>query len=80
VQKLSYLRTQFCGVAARVIADFQLMNDNYEHSIALLKKQFRQTYKQVDAHMQALIDSPSPSNTRSSLCEFYDTTEDISVV
>ena len=51
------------------------MNDNYDHSIALLKERFGQTYKQVDAHMQALIDSPSPNNTLSSLCEFYDSTE-----
>ena len=36
VQKLSYLRTQLHGDAARVIAGFQLTNDNYGHSITLL--------------------------------------------
>ena len=75
VQKLSYLRAQLCGDAARVIAGFQLINDGYDHSITLLKQRFGQTYKQVDAHMQALIDSPSPNNTLPSLREFYDTTE-----
>jgi len=75
VQKLSYLHAQLCGDAACVIAGFQLMNDNYKHSIALLKEQFKQTYKQFDAHIHALIDSASPSNSHSSLCEFYNTTE-----
>ena len=74
-QKLSYLRTQLCGDAACVITGFQLTNDSYDHSIALLKEQFGQSYKHIDAHMQALIDSPSPNNTLSSLRKFYDTTE-----
>ena len=72
---VSYLRAQLCGDAARDIAVFQLTNDSYDHSITLLKQRFRQIYKQVDAHMQALIDSPSPNNTLPSLREFYDTTE-----
>ena len=75
VQKLSYLRAQLCGDAARVIAGFQLTNNSYDHSITLLKQRFGQTYKQVEARMQALIDSPSPNNTLPSLREFYDTTE-----
>ena len=54
VQKLSYLRAQLSGDAARVITGFQLTNDNYAHSVALLKERFGQIYKQVDAHMQAL--------------------------
>ena len=74
-QKLSYLRAQLSGDAARVIAGFQLTNDNYDHSIALLKERFGQTYKQMDVHMQALIDFPNPNNTTSSLREFYDSTE-----
>jgi len=37
-----------------------------------LKERFGQTNKQVDAHLQALIDLPSPSNTLSSLREFHD--------
>ena len=75
VQKLSYFRAQLCGDAARVIAGFHLTNSSYDYSIALLKEPFGQTYKQAEAHMQALIDSPNPNNTHSSLCEFYDTTE-----
>ena len=74
VQKLSYLRAQLHGDAARVIAGLQLSNDNYTHSVTLLKERFGQTYKQVDAHLQALIDLPSP-NLLSSLREFHDATE-----
>ena len=51
---------QLCGDAAYVIASFQLTYTSYDYSIALLKEQFGQTYKQVDTHMQALIDSPNP--------------------
>ena len=45
------------------------------NTITLLKERFGQPYKQIDAHMQALIDLPSPSNLLSSLREFYDSTE-----
>ena len=75
VQKLSYLRAQLRGDAARVIAGFQLTNDNYGHSVTLLMDRFGQVYKQVEAYMQAFVDLPSPSNSLSSLRQFYDTTE-----
>jgi len=72
VQKLSHLCAQLQD-AALVIA--QLTNANYEHSKALLKEPFGQPYKQIDAHMQALIDLSCPSNTLNSLREFYNTIE-----
>ena len=37
VQKLSYLRAQLSGDAARVIAGFQLNNDNYTQSVTSLE-------------------------------------------
>ena len=43
--------------------------------MTLLKERFGQTYKQVDAHLQALIGLPSPNNLLSSLREFHDATE-----
>ena len=70
VQKLSYLRGQLQGEAARVIADFQLTNANYQHFIDLLKDCIGQPHKQIEAHMQALIDIHSPSGTLNSLHEF----------
>ena len=63
----AYLRAQLRGDAARVIAGFQLTNDNYANSVTLVKDRFGLTYKLVDAHYQALRDLPSPSNNVSSL-------------
>jgi len=63
VQKLSYHCTQLQGDAARVIAGFQLTNDNYKDFVTLLKERFRQMHKQVEAHMQALVDLTSPNNS-----------------
>ena len=75
VQKLSYFRGQLQGEAARVIAGIQLTNANYQHHIDLLKDRFGQPHKQIEAHMQALIDICSPSGTLASLREFHDTIE-----
>ena len=75
VQKLSYLRAQLRGEASRVIAGFQLTNASYVDSVRLLQERFGQSYKQIDAHMQALIDLPGPTNSLSSIREFYDATE-----
>ena len=75
MQKLTYLRAQLRGDAARVIAGFQLTNDNYANSVTLLRDRFGLTYKLVDAHFQALRDLSSPSNNLASLREFRDSTE-----
>ena len=71
VQKLSYLRAQLRGETSEVIAGFQLTNANYTNSIELLKERFGEKYKQVDAHMQALIDLLVPSITPSSVRQFH---------
>ena len=75
VQKFNYLRAQLQGDAARVIAGFPLTNSNYEHSVVLLRQRFGQSYKLVNAHMQAPLNLPNPSNNHSSLQTFYDTIE-----
>ena len=75
VQKLSYLRGQLQGEASHVIAGFSLMNSNYQHSVTLLQKRFGQPHKQIDAHMQVLIDLHSPNGTLASLREFHDSIE-----
>ena len=71
VQKLSYLRAQLQGEACDVIAGFQLTNASYADSVQLLKERFGEPYKQIDA----LIDLPGPSNTPSSVRQFYDAIE-----
>ena len=75
VQKLGYLCAQLRGEASRVIAGFQLTNASYADSVQLLKDRFGQPYKQIDAHMQALIDLPGLTNSLSSTRDFYDATE-----
>ena len=51
-QKFNYLRTQLQGDAAKVAAGFPLTDVNYEQSV---KERLRQSYKLVNAHMQALL-------------------------
>ena len=75
VQKLSYLRAQLEGDASRVIAGFPLTNTSYGQSVALLKDRFGQPFKIVNAHLQALLHLPNPSNTLSSLQLFHDSVE-----
>ena len=75
VQKLSYLRARLQGDASVAILGFPLTNANYEHSITLLKTQFGLSYKLVNTHMHALLDTSHPTNSLSSLQQFHDTTE-----
>ena len=75
VQNFNYLRAQLQGDGAHVVAGFPLMNSNYEHSISLLRQRFGQSYKLVNAHMQALLSLPKPANNHSNLQTFYDTIE-----
>lgn len=75
VQKLTYLRSQLHGSAAKVISGLTLTSASYEHSIALLKDRFGQPHKLIHAHMQALLELPSPIDTLSSLETFYDAVE-----
>ena len=63
VQKLSYLRAQLQGDASRVIAGFPLTNTSYGQSVALLKDRFGQSFKIINAYLQALLHVPNPSNT-----------------
>ncbi len=75
VQKLNYLRAQLSGEASRSIAGFPLTENNYTESIKLLQERFGQQHRAVSAHMQALLNIPSPTSTLSSLKNFYDTLE-----
>ena len=52
VQKFNNLRAQLSDDTSKSIAGFPLMDDNYEHSIAILKERFKQTSNIVNAHMQ----------------------------
>ena len=63
------------GEASRSIAGFPLTENNYTESIKLLQERFGQQHRAVSAHMQALLNIPSPTSTLSSLKNFYDTLE-----
>ena len=75
MQKLNYLRAQLQEGALRVIAGLPLTNASYTHSLTLLRERYGQPHKLISAHMKALIELPSPSNTFSSLQGFYDAIE-----
>ena len=75
VQKLSYLRAQLRGAATRAIAGFPLTNLNYQHSISILKNHYGQPHKIINAHVQALLELPRPTNKLTSLRLFHDTVE-----
>ena len=72
IQKFNYLRAQLQGDALCVISGFPLSNNNYSHSIELLKARFGQKHKLVEAHMDALLNIPPRSDNLVSLQTFYD--------
>ena len=75
VQKFNYLRAQLRDGAERVIAGLPLTSANYAKSIQLLKDRFAQPHKIINAHMEALLNLPSPTNHLSRLRLFYDSVE-----
>ena len=75
VQKLNYLRAQLQHDAARVVAGFPLTGVNYEHSVTLLRQRYGQPHKLVNAHMNALLEMPIPTNSSPALQLFYDSIE-----
>ena len=75
VQKLNYLRAQLQGDASRVVAGFTLTSANYEHSVTLLRERYGQPHKLINAHMQALLDLTSPTNSLAALQLFHDSVE-----
>lgn len=75
IQKFNYLRAQLQGDAARTIAGLPLTEANYSQSISLLRERFGQPNKIQNAHMQALLEIPSPINELTSLRLFHDSVE-----
>ena len=69
------MKAQLCNGAERVIAGLPLTNANYSKSIELLQERFAQPHKIINAHMEALLNLPSPTGHLSSLRLFYDSIE-----
>lgn len=61
--------------AACAIAGLPITSDNYIEATELLKERFGQKQVLINAHMESLINSPSPMNNKTNLREFYDTCE-----
>ena len=75
IQKFNYLKSQLRDDAERCISGLSLTHANYDQAIFLLRDRFGQHSKIIDAHMQKLIDLPSPTLSLSSLRIFYDKIE-----
>ncbi len=63
VQKFTYLKAQLSGEAANSVEGLPLTESNY------------QPHKIINAHMQALLDLPSPTDSVTNLRRFYDSME-----
>ena len=75
VEKFNYLRAQLDGEASRTVNGLTLTDANYEQSVSLLKSRFGKKQRIINAHMQALLELPTPSNSATSLRQLYDTIE-----
>ena len=75
VEKFNYLCAQLDGEACRTVSGLTLTDPNYEQAISLLTSRFRKKQCIINAHMQALVELPPPSNNATSLRQLYDTIE-----
>ena len=65
VEKFNYLRAQLDGEASRTVSGLTLTDANYEQSVTLLQSRFGKKQRIINAHMQALLELPTPSNNKS---------------
>ena len=75
IQKFTHLNANLSSKAANSIEGLPLTESNYTEAIMLLEERFGQPHKIIDAHMQALLDLLSPSNSVTHLRRFYDKLE-----
>jgi hypothetical protein len=75
IQRFNHLKAQLVGEALQTIAGFPLTNSNYDQAIKLLRDRFGQPHNIVNAHMQALLEIPPPSEHLDSFLSFYDILE-----
>ena len=67
IQKFNHLRAQLLGDALRSIVGFPLTNANYQRSIQILREQFGQPHRIINAHMEAMLNLPNPTTKLVSL-------------
>ena len=64
VHKLNYLINALEGKAHQAIAGVQLKNENYDHTIKILKDRFGNKQQIISSHMQALLSLQGLPNER----------------
>ncbi len=67
IQRFNYLKAHLAEEAARSIEGLPLTDTNYAQSVKILEERFGQPHKITNAHMQALLDLPNPSESVTSL-------------
>jgi hypothetical protein len=72
IQKFTHLKAQLLGEAANSVKGLPLTESNYDKTITILIERFGQPHKIINAHMQALLDLPSPTNSVTQLRRFFD--------
>ena len=75
IKRFNYLKAHLAEEAARSIEGLPLTDTNYAQSVKILEERFGQPHKITNAHMQALLDLPNPSESVTSLRGFYDCME-----
>ena len=75
IQKFNYLKAHLAEDAVRSIEGIPLTETNYTQAIKILEERFGQTHKITNAHMQALLDLPNPTESAVNLRMFYDRME-----
>lgn len=77
VQKFQYLKSNLIGEPAQLISGLTLNSANFSHAMELLDERYGQTNKIISAHMRALWDLASPTDTPFSLRTFSDELESL---
>ena len=75
MQRVSYLKSQLEGEAARTIDGFALTHTNYARAVDLLRERYGQKHIIIHSTIQALLQLPIPSSNLHSLRKFYDDME-----
>jgi len=71
LDKTNYLSGLLKGQAATVILGLPLSESNYQRAVDLLKERFGQKQVLINAHMGALLKSPSATNDVKNLRSLY---------
>ena len=75
IDKFTYLKSKLSGDALEAIAGYQLLNENYQIVVDVLKKRFGNKQVIIDSYYHNLSHLPVATNQASSLRQCYDAIE-----